>query len=110
MNNLEDNEHVKVDISKKDGIITCKVKVPAVCGYFPHRVEISNDDVKKILLRKGHSVYSIIQGGHISNKNETSNLYQTWKFTDSNPEKNTKVIKKARTTKRRTNINKQQET
>jgi hypothetical protein len=107
MNNLEDNEHVKLDISKKDGIITCKVKVPAVCSYFQHRVEISNDDVKKILLRKGYKVYSVIQGGRISNKSETSNLYQIWKFADSEPKENTTITKKVRSVKRRTNTKKQ---
>ena len=80
MKNLEDYKQIKIVISNKDDIITCKISIPAVCSYFPHRVDVSDDVVRQLLLRRGYEVYSTMQGGRISNKSETSNLNQTWRF------------------------------
>ena len=107
MKNLEDYEQIKVAISDKGDTIHCTLEVPAVCSHFPHRVEIGSDAVEQILSRKGYKFHSLLQGGNISNKSETSKLRETWVFCKKQPQsKKPAPPKITKVTKRRTSRSK----
>tara|TARA_R100001594_G_scaffold114993_1_gene149820 strand:+ start:93 stop:452 length:360 start_codon:yes stop_codon:yes gene_type:complete len=90
---IEEIDQIVVDICEENDTIICKLVVPAVSSYFPHRVLIGTKDIAALLSRKGLTYSSIITESKINNKSEDSNLRGTWVFSTKVPVKAESLIK-----------------
>ena len=100
---IENISKIDIDISEKDGIICCRVRIPARSSQFKQRLDITTPMVRELLLRKGysHKVLECEGGAFVSNKSARGPLVATWTFRHTPAPTPRKVVPK-RTTKTRT--------
>ena len=70
-----------IDISEKNGILVCTIKVPPRNYAFSRTLIYRTDNVIEMLLRKGYNIDQVLESTLVHNKPSKTNSYQgTWKF------------------------------
>ena len=88
-----------IDISEKNGILVCTIKVPPRNYAFSRTLVYRTDNVIEMLLKKGYDIEQVIESTLVHNKPTKANAYEgTWKV-KLTQKKNKKAIPKPRKTK-----------
>tara|TARA_R100000234_G_scaffold68472_1_gene41928 strand:- start:212 stop:511 length:300 start_codon:yes stop_codon:yes gene_type:complete len=97
---IEHIEHIKVDISEKNGKIYCKVKVPRYGSTFKHKILIKSQHVAQLLDAKKIKYGALEKTSVIQNTILDYPIEATWIFKKpSTPKKRSRSPKKTNTTK-----------
>ena len=75
-------DEVYVDISEKDGILKCTIRVPAFSRTYQAKIRFNDDAVKHLILSRGYDLqgYHLEKGGYLHNTENPDNLMNTWVF------------------------------
>ncbi len=93
-------EHIKVDISEKNGKIYCKVKVPRYGSRFKHKISIKSQHIAQILEIKGIKYGVLEENNIIENAILDYPVEATWVFKKPiQPKKRSRSLKKSNKTK-----------
>tara|TARA_Y100000593_G_C4129860_1_gene246855 strand:+ start:110 stop:409 length:300 start_codon:yes stop_codon:yes gene_type:complete len=88
-----------VDISEKNGILTCRIRVPLRNHAFPYTRIYRTRNVVELLVNKGYAIDKVLEEAFVHNKADKSDMYSgTWRFKLKTKEP-PKAAKKPRSTK-----------
>tara|TARA_R100000234_G_scaffold82249_2_gene51898 strand:+ start:2145 stop:2435 length:291 start_codon:yes stop_codon:yes gene_type:complete len=89
-----------VDISEKNGILTCRIIVPQKNADFPYAKMYRTPAVIDLLTKKGYEIQEVLEETMVHNKNDRSNLNDgTWRF-KLKTKQPTRAAKKTKVTKK----------
>jgi hypothetical protein len=95
-------DQIVIDIREENDKIYCEVTVPRRNFYFPTKVVLRDDDVRRILEREGHKDLILEKGSLINNKDVDTPCHGIWRFRKNVTQERSSIVEKKPRRKRAT--------